>query len=341
MHLSQWQEQLAGHFEELCSVRAAAQRLVFGLEHGLSQSEVGAMRECMLQNLQESFRGDYYSLPWVVHASEIGYLFSGGEFWQTFEAQTPGWETVGDRHWIKNCFLQFRDRYKGAQPSGPWARHFSIICWPITHAILPQDLQRQLAKVLYGLRHLLGDGRYDSPAELGQLIASHSWDTTSRFQQLVQEPSLIGQVAAALLRTDQAPNNELILASTLARVRDDIDRVRRAKFWLRAAQQQVHQRATLRGLHSARQRTARAEAAVEHRPQPARLPIKPHLQLRATEKHGWSVRAEFPDYSAVLSWFPETKTPLASSRIFVQGSSGAPIAPRGLLYGPRSVRLVM
>src|SRR5712692_10260425 len=36
----------------------------------------------------------------------------------------------GRREWIRECFLRFQRRFGGAQPSGVWAEHFSIICWP-------------------------------------------------------------------------------------------------------------------------------------------------------------------------------------------------------------------
>jgi hypothetical protein len=339
MQICKWEEHLARHFAELRHLRAIAHRPVFGLEHGLSPDEVADLQASVHEDLQRTAPVQRYFLTWVVYASEIGYLFRGGEFWQTFESRTPGWQHLGNRHWIKRCFLHFRDQYGGAQPSGPWARHFSIICWPITHAILPQDLQRQLAKVLYGLRYSLDESASDSPLKLGQLIASHSWTTTSRFQQLLQEPTLIGQVAVALLHADRTSKAELLLPATLDRIREDLDRGRRAKFWLREAQQQVHRRAGLSGLRPATQRAGRSTDSVEQIREAVRLSIRPHLQLYATERGTWTVKAEFPDYSAVLSWLPDTRIPLTSSRIFVCGSSGTPMAPRSLLHGPRSVRL--
>ena len=115
-----------------------------------------------------------HRLPWTVYAAEIGYLYSGDEYWQTFEERTPGWSMRGRRHWLKKCFIDFHNRYGGANPSGPWARKFSIICWHITHAILPRDLQRHLAKILYDLRHTLSQEALSNPRRLGELIESHS-----------------------------------------------------------------------------------------------------------------------------------------------------------------------
>ena len=94
-------------------------------------------------------------LPNLVYAAELGYNYDGEEYWQSFENRTPGWSARGDREWIRSCFFRFQKEFLGAIPTGRWADHFSIICWPITHAILPLDLQRQLAQNLYEMRYAL------------------------------------------------------------------------------------------------------------------------------------------------------------------------------------------
>ena len=49
-----------------------------------------------------------HRLPWIVYAAELGYLYSGDEYWQTFEKKTPGWLVHGDRYWIRKCFWTSR-----------------------------------------------------------------------------------------------------------------------------------------------------------------------------------------------------------------------------------------
>src|SRR5271166_3901758 len=56
--------------------------------------------------------------------------------------------------------------------SGPWADHFSIIAWPITHAILPRYLQLQFAKALYDARLEFARLPNPTPAAAGQLLGS-------------------------------------------------------------------------------------------------------------------------------------------------------------------------
>ena len=140
-----------------------------------------------------------HALAWIVYSAELGYRYSGDEYWQTFERETPGWSLNGDRYRIRDFYHQFQRGFGGAEPSGAWAKQFSIICWPITHAILPKDLQRQLARTLYESRHFLSGDVLGSPESLGDLIAARSWNATSRFQNLAEETRLVGQIAAALL----------------------------------------------------------------------------------------------------------------------------------------------
>ena len=65
--------------------------------------------------------------------------------------------------------------------------------------MLPKDLQRQLARVLYEVRHSFSQTVLTDPATLGELVATRSWTGSSRFRNLVQETQLVGQIAAALL----------------------------------------------------------------------------------------------------------------------------------------------
>ena len=199
VELKEWQERLATHFAALRERRSGngPARPVFGLEHGLDSSEVRALEDAVRANIAYRRPSRAHSLVWIVYSSELGYRYSGDEFWQTFERETTGWVVNGDRHLIRSFYLQFHREFGGAVPSGVWAEHFSIICWPITHAILPKDLQRQLARTLYELRYSYTGDILGSPEALGDLIGARSWNSTSRFQNFVQEKQLVGQIAAA------------------------------------------------------------------------------------------------------------------------------------------------
>ncbi len=263
---------------------------------------------------------------------------------QTFEAETPGWLKHGDRNWLRNWlrrqFHQFHIKFGGAKPSGPWAEQFTIICWPITHAILPKDLQRQLARILYELRHSFYSDVFDSPLELGELIAGRSLEASSRFQKFAQEPLLVGQIATALLIDDDGRSRTLILPSALRRIAEDLERERQSRAWLLDARKSAA-KATLRGLAPTGTvpSGARNSTVEQAREQISALALEPRLLLYPNGDSSWQVWLEFPDLSPLISRFPLLRDVLIGSRFFVAGSSGRPFWQGRLLKGHQQVRL--
>ena len=305
MTLASWQSRLGAHFRQLRQKRTAlaGARPLFGLEHGLSELELDQLQEDIRTHIAASHPSRQHSLPWMIYSCEIGYGYAGDEYWQTFEERTPGWARYGDRHWIRRCFRLFHEEYGGARPIGAWAEHFSIICWPITHAILPKDLQRQLAHILYDVRHALTAEHFDSPETLGNLIAVRGWNRTSRFQQLAQEPEIIGQIAAALLLGEERETDGLILDATLRRISADLEGERRTRDWLRAARRSAQQGPQLRGLSKAQTSRVTAQHAQETdlSEQVRRLGIEPRIILRPSQRASWAVYLEIPDLTHLMS----------------------------------------
>lgn len=343
MNLTEWNSRLQHHFEELRRQRlaAAGDQPIFVLEHGLGPLEVQDLTTEIRSHIAASPPDDGHGLPWIVYAAELGYRYSGDEYWQTFEEETPGWLARGDRYWIRRCFQRFHKQLGGAKPSGPWAEHFSIICWPITHAILPLDLQRQLARILYELRHSFSADLFESPTKLGEFIAARSWNATSRFQKLTEEPQLVGQIATALLLQGTSGTRGMIHPATLLRIIDNLDHERRARDWLRAAQKAAHERAHIRGLAFGRATTRPIEQRDEARAEVAVLGIEPRLVLRPAVLDGtqWDVLLEIPDLSSLLFRFPGTRETLTGSRCVVAGASGRPLARERCLHGSQQVPL--
>ena len=341
MGVEAWNARLKNHFDGLCQkVCSGRSRPIFGLEHGLSRDEVSSLqtdiRECISRR---SPSGDDI-LPWVVYATEIGYKYEGHEYWQTFERLTPGWLERGDRYWLRSCFHKFCEGYVGARPAGIWAEHFSIICWPITHAILPLDLQRHLARILYDLRNRFSREMLDEPKILGDIIAQESWNANSRFQEFAQNSLLVGQTAAALLVHGQDGYDNLILPSTLERIKRDLDDERGSRHWLQVSSRYA-QKARLKGmsrggiLSAYRQAGTVAEASEQLRG----LAIEPRIILQPTDRKGWRVLLEIPSLSQMLAHFPQLRPALADSRCRVTGSSGRWQARGWLLYGAQVIPL--
>jgi hypothetical protein len=344
--LIQWQKRLEIHFRELLSrrVRATPSRPIFGLEHGLDLSEVLALETSIRKNIASRFPSQDHILPWIVYAAEIGYGYSGDEYWQTFEEKTPGWLTYGSREWIRECFHSFQKEFNGAVPSGPWAEQFTIICWPITHAILPKDLQRQLAHILYDLRHSITADILESPSALGKLISLSSYSATSRFQNLAQETELVGQIAAALLLEEEAETEKLIYPKTLRRIGEDLEHERQAREWLLTARKVTMMRTQVHGigLLGLDIKPSEINSIEEAREEVAVLGIEPRLILRPVDpsNYSWQIFLEIPDLSHLPLRFPQSRDILANSRCVVAGASGRPLARGWLLFGTRRVILI-
>ena len=282
-----------------------------------------------------------HRLAWVVYATESGYAYSGDEYWQTFEDDTPGWAARGDRNWLRSCFQYFAEAIGGATPTGPWARHFSIIAWPITHAILPKDLQRHLARTLYDIRYAVRQEQLDDPTTLGHLIRGRSRATSSRFQQLTQQAVLIGQISAALLLRGHQEEKSRILPTTLDRIATDLGGERRAREWLMQARAAAATRLRQRRLTPNRgtRRQSIPTTTEEARSEMASLALEPQLLLLADDP-AWRVYVEIPDLNPLIGRFPQLEEILRNSRCKVSGAvRGRPMARGQVLSGSRRVEL--
>jgi hypothetical protein len=342
--LNKWQARLLAHFKEFRSSRGGhgVDRPIFALEHGLEPNEVDELSAAIRAHVSAASPSPDHALPWIVYAAEVGYRYSGDEYWQTFESETPGWTTRGDRYWIRDCFRSFHTNFNGAKPSGKWAEHFSIICWPITHAILPQDLQRQLAQVLYELRRLFSAELFESPTKLGEFIDARSWKGNPRFQNFAQQTMLVGQIATALLLKGELGTDSLIHPATLRRISEDLDHERRARDWLHSARNFARERFRIRGLELGRTQVASTtRRSEEARAEVASLGIEPRVVLRPTDATGasWAILLEVPDLSDLLHRFPRTREILTGSRCVVAGAAGRPLARGRCLHGAQRVTL--
>ena len=230
--LDKWQDRIERHFSVLAEQRLAMGLPLFALEHGLSDSELdeisGQLRLC----LKNGLRLAPYWLLWTIYAAERGYTYGGDEYWQSFEEITPGWDS-SDRYRVSAWFSKFQRIYNGVVPSGPWADNFSIIAWPITHAVLPRYLQQQFARALYDLRFMLLRLNSIEPAVIGRMIATNASHVTTRFEQFLQQEELVGRIVLAILHRDPRQGEEPLLPTTLDRIVRDLEQARNARSWLR------------------------------------------------------------------------------------------------------------
>lgn len=316
-----WGERLNRHFEELRAARASSGAPVFALEHGLDANEF----ESLTTHLHRQVRNRAAFLPdwlsWVVYGAELGYTFNGQDYWSTFEARTPNWafHRYG-RNWLRDVFKRFHRRFQGFQPRGVWAGQFSIIAWPITHAILPKDLQTQLAQTLYGLRFGIAERLNEGPVSVGRYIGNRG-EGSSRFRNFLQQEDIVGRIALALLGGTSDEQGETILPATLARIIADLEKRQSAKVWLGDAREEVG-RARIKGVG---QYGSFVSSAAETRLSElkARNPrLNPSIVLRKDGPNEWIAIAQVPSFSQLCEISPDLARFLRATRCAVEGAEG-------------------
>jgi len=336
MSLIAWHDRLSSQFQSLHQDRIShGGGPIFALEHGLSQQEVSQLEDDARGYIQKYRPTDSHWLSWIVYASELGYKYVGQEYWQTFEAETVGWREQGrGRDWIRNKFKKFEHDYGGAVPSGPWAQHFSIICHPITHAILPRDFQSQLAEVLSTIQHLFTVENLQLPKLLGELIEAHSFQQSKRFQQFVQDVEMVGLIAQALLREEEDHSSRILLPITLLRIVEDLEGVARDQLQDARHRARVTQ---LRGL-SGHRGSRVLQPGVRASSDQDRSTIEPSLVLRRSAATSWDAFLEIPDFTSLLLKHPGWRGFLEKTRARVSRSPTW-LARGKLLFGVSLVQL--
>src|SRR5271157_4394629 len=316
--LDKWQERLERHFTQLASARSNSGLPLFALEHGLTKDEFEEISKLLRSRLAAGLRLGPHWLVWVVYATELGYDYDGDEYWSSFEQSTPHWrETVasGRRNQLRTWFSKFQSTYHGVKPSGPWAEWFSIIAWPITHAILPKYLQWQFAKTLYDLRYRLAHLDALSPNAIGQLLAVNAWDTSSRFREFLQQEELAGRIVLALLSDREVEGQSPIYPQTLQRLVSDLERVQSTREWLKETRRFVADRLKGAGRGFGGSWTG---SVVQHTGAkddiPAAPGIRPTLMVRRSGTSTWSVVIDIPSFGGVARLHPELQGFLRSTR---------------------------
>ena len=330
--LRQFHTTLDAHFQNLHESRSKLEPAapVFALEHELGEADLlllfSAVRAVIAQGLQSRHRQLW--LPFVVYAAEEAYDYVGDEYWRSFEHATPGWR-IDQRPWLKQQFLKFATEYGGAVPTGAFAKNFTIIAWPITHAVLPTYLQRYLAQLLHEFRRGLSTSLLGDPHKLGMRLAVRAQGYTERFRIFCQNTALLGQIAAALLSGDNEESPYLV-TSTLHRLVEGLSRERQSRQWLESARQAA-----------SRVRSSGFEGSKPTRPEPTakheRLPSAsdPNFFLRYLDG-AWNAYAELPDLTSLSERLPQVYDELRTLRARVTGAR-RPVPTSALIRGGQEV----
>jgi hypothetical protein len=333
MPLEEWQKRLDKHFTQLARSRASSDLPIFALEHDLTTEEFREISVQLRERISLGLRLETHWLLWVVYATELGYDYDGDEYWHSFEERTPRWKDRGSRSQLRDWFTRFRAAYHGVVPTGPWAEWFRIIAWPITHAILPKYLQGHFAKALYNLRYRLAQLSDPTPTTVGQLLSTHAFDASSRFQEFLQQEELAGRIVLALVGKTSVSGQGSIQPATLQRLVSDLERVQSAREWLKETQRYVADRLT----GAARPHDSRAfmlPAGYAEEDDASRTPnIRPRLMLRPSGQSRWSLVAEIPSFTPVARLHPDLHTFLLKIRCKIAGAGETWMPNAWLLSG--------
>lgn len=332
-----WQEQMESHFADLRTQRDRTGLPIFALEHGLSAESVEDIATQLHQRLSQGERIGPHWLLWTIYAAERGYSYEGGEYWQSFEEATPDWD-YRDRYKVSSWFRKFQKSYNGVVPSGPWAEHFSIIAWPITHAVLPRFLQWQFARTLYHLRYRLARLNEVDPVTIGRLIASNAYYASTRLEQFLQQEELVGRLVLALLHQDQVAGEEPLLPATLDRIVSDLEQVRDARAWITEASRVVSDRFTGLGSGAGFHNPIVTGGTTERSARDVRPNVRPDLRLHYKGQGNWDLQVDIPSFKDVGALNSEVRQFLKQTRCTINGSSGKK-PPGWLLSGRRQAVL--
>ena len=318
--LDKWQERMKQHFAALADRRSSSGLPIFALEHGLTDAELGEIADQLRSRLTSGQRLMPHWLLWTIYAAEQGYTYEGDEYWQSFEELTPNWDST-DRYRVSAWFSKFQKAYNGVVPSGPWASHFRIIAWPITHAVLPRYLQQQFARTLYELRFTLARTTSIEPMVIGALIANNVYCASTRFEQFLQQEELVGRIVLALLHQDPREGEEPLLPATLDRIVADLEEVRHARGWLKETSRVVTDR--FKGIgRGTGPRPANGTISLERRLCEPRPDIRPDLRLRYAGEGRWTLVIDIPNFKSVAALNPGIRQFLRQTRCSLNGASG-------------------
>lgn len=339
--LSDIETKLHAHFRTLAVTKAESDQRVFVLEHCLSDEAIHQLPAALgaALKLKRAMQADS-RLCWIVHAAEQGYNFDGHEYWDSFARRTPNWSHFGSRELLRDWFRQFAADFRGVRPSGAWGSHFTFIAWPITHALLPRDLQDQLARSLYDLRYDLGGLANVSAEHIGRKVESGSYGVSSRYAAFLQQHDLVGRIVQALLRGTESDQN-IINRSTLERVIRDLSSRASARAWLRDAQRhyagaQVQFSAPKLGYQL--QASEAASSGTTHLRERG-VVLRPTIELRRGSNDQWTAYLSIPSFRPLLNLQAEFKAHLTNTAVTVPSCGDSSFPGQALLSSANPLRI--
>ncbi|CAD1796063.1 hypothetical protein CPBF426_10670 [Xanthomonas arboricola pv. juglandis] len=314
MQLPAFQQELEARFGQI-SEECTENRHIFALEHGLT-IDMAALSDVLSKQLVYGRLNQAFWLAWVVFATEIGYDYAGAEYWQTFNDRLPAWRAVDTnkgRHRIRMWFRRFASTYNGAHPSGTWADQFRIIAWPVTHAILPKDLQYQFARSIHQNRYQIAAD--SSPLAIGRLIRHRTAHPSSRFREFCEQEDMVGRIALALLGAET--ENLPLSPEATRRIVADLETTQEAREWMQEARADIRR---IRGVKHQRSSTHIPQDRPKTVAQP-RFNLRPTLLL-SPKNDAWHLVIQISSFAPLVAGSPEIARHLQKTRVRIEGGSG-------------------
>lgn len=179
---------------------------VFMIEHGLSNDDLSGVRDLLWGALERdpslsSPQWNWSYLPLLAVTAEVGYRYrgTGTDFWPVVEQDLHLIAGGGFRSALVRLFELGHREFAIAKPgNSAWERHFPLIAWPIANALVPLELQPQLARAL---RQALRAGiSGNDPEALHQYLVQIAVGQSSRrFENWLQQTDTASEVMARLL----------------------------------------------------------------------------------------------------------------------------------------------
>lgn len=324
---------LQERFGRLAAERKQLGNPVYALEHGLTVSEIEAVRIAASIEYRNFGIVQGHWLVWLALAAEAGYSYNGEEFWPEFSADRAQWRSGSDRTWLRRRHELFRDRYGGPHPTGDWAGHFNIIAWPIANAVLPRFLQAYFAEHLFAERYSLARSVAMDPDALGTVLLASYRGSSSRYRLFLQQTDLTGRLILALRDLDHGHASTRLCPELLARVIGDLERRRDSRDFLRDARRVIGSRQTFLAP------ALRAPATTPSRP--ASAAARPGVVTFAVRVSGEDaiLGVILPDVGVLLDGIGAGREMLSRLRIRFVGSSAVEPAAVLLTFAGRDRRL--
>jgi hypothetical protein len=328
------QQQLERRFASLATARSELKYPVYALEHGIADATLTALKTAASQSIRYQSPSPSHWLVWAALGAEAGYGYSGDEFWPAMDVRAGEWRSNDHRQALRGFYRRFQRTYGGPTPTGRWADQFSIIAWPISHAILPRYLQTRFARHLYELRYDIRYRAVGSGVGLGDFLFKSYHGSSSRFRDFLQQTALTEQIVLALRDENIAGALPRIDEGLLGRIVADLESQPLAKSYLKDARRVIQST----GMQISSRLTPAAEIGSSFLEKEAATALRMRVAGRRQSDGAFILGLQFPDVLTAVNKKPGLRKAFEGARVRFFGEDERPVPASVLLTFSRKER---